>query len=370
VRVVIVLKDVPMHEGSAPGKTAVGLLRGLLEHGVDVHAVAARQHFTPPGEPPAGLPVEVVEVPPERVSRLARLRRPRGDLGRGAFAERVRAAARGADVVHLEETETLWAGGGLAVPSVLHVHYLVRRDRPLAAPWSREGRELLELALAERAVCRRMRQLVASSPLVAAELRRRAPRAEVTLAPLSLDPAHYAAAALADPVAGFIGTAAWPPTAAAATRLVRDVWPLVRRAAPSARLRVAGRGMEGVVGGAEGVEVVGSVASASEFFAGLSLLLFPLGRGSGMKVKTLEALVSGVPVVTTVAGAEGVEPNGGVVVADDDWSLATAAAEVLADEGARRERGRAARATFERNYSPGVATAALVELYRRIAGLP
>jgi glycosyltransferase involved in cell wall biosynthesis len=369
VRALVVLKDVPSHEGSAPGKTSVGLLRGLVEHGLEVRAIAARQHFTPPGEPPPGLPVEVVEVGPERMGRLARLRRPRGELGRGAFAERVREAACDADVVHLEETETLWAGDGLAVPAALHMHYLVRRDRQLTGPWSREGRELLELMLAERAACRRMRHLVASSPLVAAELRRRAPRAEVTVAPLSLDPAHYAPVPLEAPVAGFIGTAAWPPTLAAAQRLVRDVWPLVRRAAPAARLRVAGRGMEGLAGHAEGVEVVGSVASARDFFAGLSVFLFPLIRGSGMKVKTLEALASGVPVVTTVPGAEGVEENEGVVVVDDDASLAAAAAAVLANEGERRERGRAARATFERSYAPRAATAPLVELYRRLAAL-
>jgi glycosyltransferase involved in cell wall biosynthesis len=359
-----------MHEGSAPGKTAVGLLRGLVEHGVDVQAIAAHQHFTPAGERPEGLPVEVVEVAAGRLSRLTRLRQPRGELGRGPFAERVREAARDADVVHLEETETLWAGYGLTVPTVLHVHYLVRRDRPIAGPWRSEGRELLELALTERAAMRRIRLLAASSPLVAAELRRRAPRAEVTVAPLSLDPAHYRPAVLAEPVAGFIGTAAWPPTAASAVRLVRDVWPLVRRAVPEARLRIAGRGMHAVTEGAEGVEVLGAVPSAAEFFAGLSLLLFPLQRGSGMKVKTLEALASGVPVVTTAPGAEGIEANEGVLVAHDDAGLAAAATRLLADESERRERGRAARATFERSYTPRVTTEPLLALYRRITALP
>jgi glycosyltransferase involved in cell wall biosynthesis len=369
VKVLVVLKDPPLHEGSAPGKTAVGLLRGLGEHGVEVSALAAKQHFAPPGDPPAGLPVEVVPMEPERHSRIDRLRRPRGELGRDPFAERVGERAREADVVHLEETETLWAGDGLTVPTVLHVHYLVRRDRPLAGPWRREGRELLEFALAERAALRRYSHLVASSPLVAAELGRRAPRADVTIAPLTLDPAHYEPATLDAPIAGLIGTAAWPPTAGAATRLVRDVWPLVRRMAPGARLRVAGRGMDRLLAGAEDVEVVGAVPSASEFFAGLSLLLFPLGRGSGMKVKTLEALAAGVPVVTTASGAEGIEAGDGVVIVDDDKALAAAAAAILLDESERRERGRVAREAFDRRYSPRPATEPLVELYQRIASL-
>ena len=40
----------------------------------------------------------------------------------------------------------------------------------------------------------------------------------------------------------------------------------------------------------------------------------PLRRGSGMKVKVLEAMASGVPVVTTPPGAEGIEPTDGVFV--------------------------------------------------------
>ena len=368
MRVLVVLKDVPLHEGSAPAKTSVGLLQGLLAHGLDVRAVAARQPFSPRDDPPATLPVEVVPVgpapPPTLRRRLDRLLRPRADLARGAFADRVREAAAEADVVHLEEAETLWTSPGDG--SCLHVHYLVSLDRPQAGPWQREGRDRLELALLERAVLRRQRCLIASSPVVAAELRRRAPRAEVALAPLTLDPAHYARAALAEPVAGLIGTAAWPTTAAAARRLVRNVWPLVRRAVPGARLRVAGRGMESLVAGADGVEVVGEVPSAAEFLSGLSVLLFPLDRGSGVKVKTLESIASGVPVVTTRHGAEGIEA---VVVAETDGDLARAAASVLADEAERRERGSAGRLAFEERYAPVPATAPLVDLYRRRLGL-
>jgi glycosyltransferase involved in cell wall biosynthesis len=87
-----------------------------------------------------------------------------------------------------------------------------------------------------------------------------------------------------------------------------------------------------------------------------------------MKVKTLEAMASGVPVVTTPAGAEGIEPSDGVIVETEPDRLAAAASELLTDERARRERGAAARADFDRHYSPGPATAPLVELYRRMVG--
>jgi len=361
VRALVVLTQPPLPEGGAPGKTAVGLLGGLLEHGVDVRALAARRHFSVADDVPPDLPVEIVDVeyPGPWEARLGRVRRPLGELA-GAFAERVREAAADADVVHLEETETAWCDEGLALPSLVHVHYLARRDRGLGQPWRKQFREVLDASRAERAAIRRHRYLVASSPLVADALRAAAPQAEVVRAPLSLEPAHYPAAPLdGPPTAGLIGTASWPPTADAIRILVEDVWPRVERDAPAARLVVAGRGT------AE-LGLAGEIESARDFFQGLSLLLYPLARGSGMKVKVLEAMASGVPVVTTPAGAEGIEPSDGVVVLEQPGALAAAAVELLTDAKARRERGFAARRDFERRYAPRPATEPLVELYRRM----
>jgi len=374
MKVLVVLTQPPLPEGGAPGRCALGLLRGLAGHGLDVRALAARQHFAVPGEVPSELPVEVIDVAPEPPgwrARRRRLRRPGGELGRGEFGRRVREAANEADVVHLEETETAWADEGVAKPSLVHIHYLVRRDRPLGAPWRREARHMLELELAERAAIRRHRQLVASSPLVADALRARAPRADVVIAPLSLDPSLYIPAALdGPPLAGLIGTGAWPSTRSALERLLTSVWPLVRRLVPEARLVVGGRGLDFLEGrdvGA-GVELAGEVPSSREFLRRLSVLLFPLDRGSGMKVKVLESMATGVPVVTTAAGAEGIEANAGVIVAAHDEELAAAAGRLLQEARERRERGAAGRATFERLYSPGPATEPLLELYARMAG--
>jgi glycosyltransferase involved in cell wall biosynthesis len=372
IKVLVVLTQPPLPEGGAPGRAAIGLLRGLAAHGVEVRGLAARQHFAEPGEPPSDLPVEVVPVepPPGGVrGGLERLRRPRGEMARPEFMARVREAAEAADLVHLEETEAAWCDHGVAKPSLVHVHYLVRRDRHLGVPWRKQFRDVVELALGERAAIRRHRYLVASSPLVAEALRAAAPRAEVVHAPLSLDPAHYPPAPLdGSPTAGLIGTAVWPPTAHAIRQLVETVWPLTRELVPEATLLIAGRGTDslGLAGSKEGVEVVGAVPSSREFFQRLSVLLYPIERGSGMKVKVLEAIASGVPVVTTPAGAEGIEAGEGVVV-EDDWArLASAAAEVLRDPLARRQRGQAARTEFEHRYAPEPATRSLVELYGRM----
>ena len=87
-----------------------------------------------------------------------------------------------------------------------------------------------------------------------------------------------------------------------------------------------------------------------------------------MKVKVLEAITVGLPVVATPSGAEGFVEDPGIQMATGDRELAAAAAAILGDPGERRERGTAARRLYERAYAPGPATVPLLDLYRRMGG--
>ncbi len=369
----MVMPEPPYPEGGAAGRCAAGALKGLsADDRVELSAIAARLPAAVEGAPPAGVAVDVVPVPLQhRAQSWADLvRRPLGYLSRGEFGERVRRLAAAADVLHLDQVHTAWCDLGTSVPSLVHLHYLVELDRPGRPPDLRAAAARFGLAAAEAKAVRRHRFLVANSPVVADVLRRRAPRADVTVVPLALDPDQYRPAAGEAPATvGFIGTAAWPTTAAGARRLVERVWPLVRREQPGATLAVAGRGMQDLgLPSTDGVEVVGEVGSAPDFLRGISVLLFPAVRGSGTKVKVLEALASGVPVVTTATGAEGIAANDGLVVAEDDETLARATVSILRDAEERRQRAAAARRAFEEGHTPAVAADALVELYARVAG--
>jgi glycosyltransferase involved in cell wall biosynthesis len=86
-----------------------------------------------------------------------------------------------------------------------------------------------------------------------------------------------------------------------------------------------------------------------------------------MKVKVLEAIACGVPVVTTPAGAEGIDGGDGVIVAREPEAIAAATARLLGDPDERRQRGTAAREAFLARYTPERTTEPLVALYRRMA---
>jgi len=377
LRVLVVLPFPPLVEGGAASRCAIGMLRGLAAHGVDLHVLAAdlrndmRRELR--GDLPAELPIELAAIPhPSRArTRWLRFARPYGLLPTTPFGPLVRERARDADVVHFVELASASLIPLVDRPAVAQIHCLTRRDRDIRPPWTSDGRTALELLRAERRLCRKARWLLVNSREVAEPLARMAPEAHVAVAPLPLDPAGYAPRApLEAPVAGLIGTAVWPPTANAVQRLLSTVWPRVLERRPDARLLLAGFGMEreafAHLPDLPGVEWRGTVPSATAFLRELGVLLYPLGRGSGAKIKVLEALALGVPVVTTPDGAEGIGGRDGLVVADDDAVLADAAVALLADAATRQAAGDAAYATFADHHAPSPATEPVLDLYERM----
>ncbi|HTW11297.1 MAG TPA: hypothetical protein VME01_01025, partial [Solirubrobacteraceae bacterium] len=245
---VLVVAPFPLHpEGSAAARCLIGLMRGLALHGVDVRALSVdvRSRSLPP--PPADLEVELayVDYPGPWRARLDRLVAPYSSFTRGDFGSRLAALSTSADIVHVHGV-----GAGvmlplIAGPAVVQLDCLTRRDRDVGRPWAWEGRVAIETLRAERLSRRRARWILASSEPVANELAAVAPHAQITYAPLPLDPSQYPGRAdLGRPIAGLIGTARWPPTANAVERLLTQVWPRVLRVRPDAQLWLAGRGME------------------------------------------------------------------------------------------------------------------------------
>ena len=162
------------------------------------------------------------------------------------------------------------------------------------------------------------------------------------------------------PVALFVA-AMTPPNADGLIWLLESVWPQVRTRRPDARLRVIGK-----VAAAwdrpwpEGAEAAGFVDDLAAAYAGAALTLTPLRFGSGVKIKVIEALAHGLPVISTPVGAEGMEaaPAEVLHVADDAAAFAAAMVAALGDPRAAAHRT-AARAFAETHHGPSAVAQAL-----------
>jgi len=319
LRTLVVLPFAPDLEGSAAARCAVALLQGLRAQAVDCRVLAVE---TPISQPPvySGIQIEFMSTDSSRWRRRwNRLMNPGRAVASGRFAERLRQLAVGVDVVHLVDPRMAGALRMFDCPTVLQLDCLSARDRKIRRLWARAERDALEVLRSERHALRRANWLLVNSQEVAEVLPRRIAQSHRAVAPLALDPAHYTMqASLERPVAGLIGTARWPTTTNAVRRLLSRVWPRVLERRPTARLVLAGVGMEAATFGADpdlpGVEWRGRVPSATDFLRELGVLLYPLTAGSGTKVKVLEALALGVPVVSTREGAEGLIDRRGVMV--------------------------------------------------------
>lgn len=129
----------------------------------------------------------------------------------------------------------------------------------------------------------------------------------------------------------FIGNFKWLPNRDAASFLAKAIWPQIAAILPKARLLIVGRNptteIEKLAG--ERIEVKGEVADIRTAFARSSVLLAPIRNGRGTKYKVLEAMASGLPVVTTKLGIEGIEAKGSVLVAETADELASQTVAVL-----------------------------------------
>lgn len=167
------------------------------------------------------------------------------------------------------------------------------------------------------------------------------------------------------PRACFVGQLGWLPNIDAAVWLGREVWPLVRAAVPGAELSLVGRepaaAVRALAGG--GIEVTGTVPDVTPYLQRASVALAPLRAGGGTRLKILEALACGRPVVATTVGAEGLEDlvGTGVVLADSPDAFARAVTDLLRDGEQARALGASGHRAVHERYSWDATLAPLIE---------
>ena len=166
-----------------------------------------------------------------------------------------------------------------------------------------------------------------------------------------------------EPALLFFATLSWPPNAEGLTRFIAEGMPNLLDRVPRARLIVAGSGASEtlirLVRRARGVEYAGPVEDDERLYRRARCFVDVAVGGSGSRVKILNALARGLPVVTSIDGAEGLEVVAGrhLLVGDGSEAMASAVARVLTDDALWTGLRDAGRALVRERYVPEIAFA-------------
>jgi polysaccharide biosynthesis protein PslH len=151
----------------------------------------------------------------------------------------------------------------------------------------------------------------------------------------------------------FIGSMNWEPNKEAVQRLLNTIFPLIKREIPSAQFILAGSFMpqDLLAHQQDGVKIMGFVDDLTLFFNSNGILLSPIQSGSGVRVKLIEAMNMGLPIISTSKGAEGILHEGQLIIEDNPNNFAQKAVQLYHDSELRAQLGSKAADFAAKNYS-------------------
>lgn len=133
----------------------------------------------------------------------------------------------------------------------------------------------------------------------------------------------------------------------AAVCLATEVFPAIRREFPKSELRLVGRNPDARVSrlAGQGIVVTGSVADLHLHLREATIYVAPYGSGAGRRATLLAAMATGLPIITTSSGIEGMkmQPGRDVLVADQPSDMIESIQTLLASQPDRERFGQAAR---------------------------
>ncbi len=154
----------------------------------------------------------------------------------------------------------------------------------------------------------------------------------------------------------FIGSHRHTPNQDGVSYFLRDVFPLIQRRIPDVRLTIAGDGAWAAwpdVATQPAATATGFVEDIRPYLARCAVSIVPILSGSGTRIKILDSLAAGIPVVSTTLGCEGIAVRAGehVLIADSPAAFAAAVVHVLQDAALAESLRRNGRRLVEERYA-------------------
>lgn len=281
------------------------------------------------------------------------------------------------DVIHVEQTWSGWATQKNQNKTLINVHHLQGIDLENRQPKTLKEKLLQSnWSLTEKRILSNYSWIRTCSPRLNSRIQKWNPKAHIKTVPVGMDPSLYHFASNEDrerisPNITLIGNMNWYPSISAAQRLLESLWPRIKEQVPEAKCRIIGwqarSNLKNYLAHKD-VEILENVPDIKPHFESSGLLLYAPARGSGMKIKILEAMLFGIPVVTTSEGIEGLPAKDQVHcgLSDNNDTLIQRAVELLNSKELQNCYRQEARKLVEDHCSPTTTVESILEMYQEI----
>ena len=172
----------------------------------------------------------------------------------------------------------------------------------------------------------------------------------------------------------YMGTMYYQPNIEGIMWFCRNIYPLIKKEVPDIKLLIIGSRPPTQVQKLEfdeSIHVLGYVDDIMPYMHDCAVAIVPLRAGSGMRVKILNFLAMGIPVVSTSLGCEGINTIHGenIVIADEPYDFAKGVVALLCDENLAEKLTRQGRRLVEDKYSWDTIFNRLDEIYQKIENM-
>ncbi len=281
------------------------------------------------------------------------------------------------DLVQVEFSQMAYYRLPAGVPALLDLHnveyeILGRVARAGGAPLRRvyNWAEYLKFRRAEPQLWQRFTGLLVTSARDGELVRRDWPAARVTVVPNGVDTAFFhppdGPGPATDPQIVFTGMMAYYPNHDAVLYFAEAIWPAVHAAVPGVGWTIVGAAPPAEVRALatpdNGITVTGRVDDVRPAVWRSRASIVPLRMGGGTRLKIVEALAMGQPVISTTIGCEGITVTSGheLLLADTPATFAAAVVSVLHNPTQAAALGAAGRELAVSTYSWAVVTQPLL----------
>jgi len=167
-----------------------------------------------------------------------------------------------------------------------------------------------------------------------------------------------------------IGALDWAPNQEGLIWFLDQCWTKIREKCPEVKFYLAGRNapdwFERKIKRA-GVEYLGEINDAYDFINSKAVMVVPLFSGSGMRIKIIEGMSLGKPIVTTDIGTEGIPTSNGenILIANDADQFVDAVVKLVNDRELADNIGKNAIGFIQERFDNLSQAEALIEFYKQ-----